>query len=111
MKCLQKKDMTPERTLALYCYRNLLIGNIQPRLTFICSLNSNHIFLFESLEKIRVVEEFFGDQSASVFREGIAVHEHRWTKCIDVMGDYECIKNSEKLSGLCHPFLVRPRTF
>ena len=109
IKCLQKKDMTPAATLALNFYRNLLIDHIQPRLTFTCSLNSNYTFLVASLEKkIRVVEECLGDQGASVFR-GIAMHEHRRAMCIDVMGD--CIKSSEKLSGLCHRFLVRPRTF
>ena len=35
-----------------------------------------------------VVEDCLGDQGASFFLEGIALHEHRWTKCIDVIGDY-----------------------
>ena len=83
--CLQKTVMTPEDSLPLNCYRTLLIHQIQPRLAFICSLNLNHTFLVTSLETMCVVEECLGDQDAA---EGIAVHEHRWTKCIDVMGDY-----------------------
>ena len=96
IKCLQKKKhMTPEDTLALNCYRTFLIHQIQPRLTFISSLNSNHTFLVASLEK-SIVEDFMGNQGATVFREGIAMHEHRWTKCIDVEGG--TILNSGKLS-------------
>ena len=91
-KCLPKKDMTPEDTLALNCYRTLLIHQIQPRLTFICSLNSNHTFLVASSETVHVVQECWGGggggPGAVVFHEGIAMHEHRSTKCIDVRGDY-----------------------
>ena len=101
--------MAPEGTLALKYYRNLIIDHIQARLTFICSLNSNHTFLVASLDKARVVEECLGDQGTIVFREGTAMHEHHWTKCIDVMGDY--IENSEKLSGLCHPCLDEAENF
>ena len=65
---MQKKDMTPEDTLALNCYRTLLVHQIQLHLTFICSLKS-HL-------------------PATVFSEGIAIHEHHLTKCIDAKGGY-----------------------
>ena len=94
IKCLQKKDMTSEDTLALKCYMTLLIHQ---SLTFICSLMSKHPFLVASLETIRVVEECLGDQGASVFCDGIAMHEHRLTEDIDVKGDYT-EKSREKLS-------------
>ena len=75
IKSLQKKDMTPKDTLALNCYKTLLIHHIQPRPTFICSLNSNHTFLVASLETIHVEEECLGvGQDATVFHEGIAMH-------------------------------------
>ena len=60
VKCLQKKDITPEDTFALKCYRTLLIHQIQFCLNFICSLNSNHSFLVAILETIRVVEDCLG---------------------------------------------------
>ena len=91
IKCLQQKDMTPEKTVALNCYGALLI---QICLTFICSLKSNHAFLVASMQTICVVEEHLGNQDAT--HVGIAMHENRWTRCIDVKRDY--IKNSEKLS-------------
>lgn len=37
---------------------------------------------------IDAVEEFLRDQEANFFHDGIAMLEHRWTKCIDVKGDY-----------------------
>ena len=80
-----KKDMTPVGTLALNCYRNLLIDHSQPRLTYLFPKLKSHLATFE---KVRVVEECSGDRGASIFREGTAMHEHRWTKCIYVMGDY-----------------------
>ena len=87
---IQKKDMIPEYTLALNCYRTLLIHHIQPRLTFICSLNSitRNTILVASLETLCVVEECLGSQCATVFLEGIAMHEHRLTRCIAVNGNY-----------------------
>ena len=75
-----------EDPLTLNYYRTLLIHQIQPRLTCICSLNSNQTFLAASLETICVVDECLGNQGANVFPERIAKHEHRWTKCIDVKG-------------------------
>ena len=101
IKCLQDKDMTPEDTLAMNCYRTLLNNQIQTCPVFICSLNSNHTFLVASSETLRVVKECWGGgggarASTTVFREGIAMHKHRLTKCIDVKGDYikkyNCIK-------------------
>ena len=79
IKCLQKTDMTPEDTVALICYRTLLIHQIQPPLTFICSLNSDQTFLVASLETIHVAKECMGDPGATIFREGIAMYEHRFT--------------------------------
>ena len=38
------------------------------------------------LKKSPCVEECLGDQDASVLRERIEIHEHRWIKCIYVMG-------------------------
>ena len=87
INCLQKKNMTPEGTLALNCYRNLLIDHIQPRLTFICSqtrITPSWLPLWK--KKIRVVEECLANQGANDFREGIAVHEYDWPKYIDVKG-------------------------
>ena len=67
VKYLQKKDMTPKDTLALNCYRTLLIHPIEPCLTFICFLNSNDTFLVANLETVRVVEDCLGDQDAILF--------------------------------------------
>ena len=50
----EKKDMIPEGTLALNWYRKLLIDQIQPLLTFICSLNSNHNFLVSTFENLNL---------------------------------------------------------
>ena len=38
------------------------------------------------METIRVVEDCLADQGATVFYEGIAMHEDHWTKRIDVKG-------------------------
>ena len=103
IKCLQKKDMTHEETVALNCHSTLLFRQIQPRLTFICSLNSNNTSLVAGVETIRVVQEHLGDQDATLLHERIAVLDHRWTKSVDVNGGY--IKNGDNLSRLCHPFL------
>ena len=35
------------------------------------------------METTHVVEECLGDQAATIFLEGITMHEHGWTKCID----------------------------
>lgn len=40
--------------------------------------------------------ESLEDQDAALFRDGIALLKHRWTKWTDVKGRY--IENSEKLS-------------
>ena len=109
IKFLRKKDMTPEGTLALKCYRNPLIDHIQPCLTFICSLNSNHTFLFTSLKKFHGLEECLGDQGASIFRERIAMHEHCRTKCIHVMGGY--IKKWCKAVWIVSPILGGAKNF
>ena len=74
------------RFFALNCYRALLIHKVQLRLTFICSLNTNHTFLVTRLETIRIVEDCLRGQGVTVFREGIAMHEHRSTKWTDVKG-------------------------
>ena len=37
---------------------------------------------------ICAVEGYLGAQTADFFREGIAKLEHRWSKCIEVQGDY-----------------------
>ena len=87
IKCLQKKDLKPEDTSALNCYRTLLIHQNQPSPTFVYFLNSDHTFLVATLETIRFVEDCLVDQGATVFREGIAMHGHHWTKCIDVKED------------------------
>ena len=52
-----------------------------------------------------------GGRGATIFSEGIAMHEHRLTKCFDVKGNYMYNKNSKKLPSLCHLFLVRLGTF
>ena len=39
-------------------------------------------------EVIHAVEEYLEAQDATFFRDGIAMLEHRWTKCIEVRGDY-----------------------
>ena len=81
IKCLQKKDMTPEDTLN--CHRTHLIHRIQPRLTFICSLNSNHTFLVTSLETNPVVEVLGGGGG-----DGIAICENCLAKRIDGKWNY-----------------------
>ena len=86
IKCLQKNNMTPEETVALNCYNTIVIHQIQPLLTFICSLNSNHTFLVANLETIRGVEEYLEDQDATFFHEGTAMHEHRLTKYTMLIG-------------------------
>ena len=60
IKCLQKKDITPEETMALNCNNTLLIHQTRPSMTLICFLNSNHTFLVASLDTIRVIEEYWG---------------------------------------------------
>ena len=60
IKFLQKKDMTPKEIMALNCNSTLVIHQIQPYLTFICSLNPSHAFLVASLETVGVVEEYVG---------------------------------------------------
>ena len=83
-----KKDLKPEDTSALNCYRTLLIHQNQPRLTFVYFLNSDNTCPVASLKTIRFVEDCLVDQGAAVYREGIAMHEHHWTNCIDVKGDF-----------------------
>ena len=39
-------------------------------------------------EVIAVVEEYFAGLAESHFHDGINKLEDRWTKCIDLMGDY-----------------------
>jgi hypothetical protein len=44
---------------------------------------------FESNEGvIEAVNEFFADQNREFYFEGLNKLEHRWTKCIDVQGNY-----------------------
>ena len=37
---------------------------------------------------IHAVEAYLQAQDASFFQEGIAMLERRWTKCVEVRGDY-----------------------
>ena len=102
------KDVTPEDTLALNCHKTLLIHLIQPHLTRFCSLNSNHTLLVASFETISVVEEYWGGgggggQGAIFFLEGIAMHEHGLTMCIDFKGDY--IKRWRKAVLIVQPLV------
>ena len=37
---------------------------------------------------IKAVESYLKDQNEAFYHEGIGMLEHRWTKCIEVKGDY-----------------------
>jgi hypothetical protein len=37
---------------------------------------------------MEAVNEFFEDQNREFYFEGLNKLEHRWAKCIDVVGDY-----------------------
>ncbi|CAH1252467.1 SETMAR [Branchiostoma lanceolatum] len=37
---------------------------------------------------IHAVEAYLEAQDATYFQQGVAMLEHRWTKCIEVRGDY-----------------------
>ena len=37
---------------------------------------------------MEAVNEFLEDQNREFYFEGLSKFEHRWTKCIDVEGDY-----------------------
>ena len=79
--------MAPGGTLVLKCYRNLVIDHIQPLTYFyLFPKLKSHLPGCHFGKKVRVVEKWSGDQCANVSPNGIAMHEHRWTKCIDVMG-------------------------
>ena len=89
IQCLQNKDITPEDTLALNCYRTLIIHKIQPRLTFVCPPKvKSHLHSLQFGKKICVAEECLGAMAQPSSLRGIAMHEHRLTKGIDVNGDY-----------------------
>ena len=48
----------------------------------------NILILVTKVYSMAAVEEFLGVQTAAFFFEGIAKLEHRWSKCVDVKGDY-----------------------
>jgi hypothetical protein len=39
-------------------------------------------------EVIAATEAFFAELDEGTYREGITVLQHRWTKCINLRGDY-----------------------
>jgi hypothetical protein len=44
---------------------------------------------FSSNQKaIAAVERYFADLTKNHYRDGIMAPEHRWNKCISLMGDY-----------------------
>ena len=105
IKCMQKNDMTA----ALNCYRTRLIHQIQHRPPFICSLNSNHIFLVASLETIRVLEEYWGTRIQPSFVRGLQCSNISEPSVSMITGTM--LQNSEKLSRLCHPLLKKLKLF
>jgi histone-lysine N-methyltransferase SETMAR len=64
-------------------------------------LARSHFYLFPKLklfhvgqrfssnqEAIAAVERYFADLTKNYYRDGIMALEHRWNKCISLMGDY-----------------------
>ena len=109
IKCLQKKEMTPEDTLALNGYRVPLIHQSQSRLTFICSLNSNYTLLVASLETIHVVEESLGARVQPSSVRGVQCMNITWPSVLMLRGTI--LKIVKSCLNCAPPFLVRLRTF
>ena len=56
---------------------------------YFCTMEKTRGKHFSSNEEvIAVVEEYFAGLVESHFHDGINKLEDRWTKCIDLMGDY-----------------------
>ena len=109
MKCLQKKDMTPEETVALDCYSAPLIHQIQPCLFYMFHKLRSHLFdrQFGNKPCCRGVP---GGPECSLLPWGDSMLEHHWTKCFDVKGElYRKIVKS--CLDCAIPFLERLRTF